>query len=108
MSAQLHEGLKPIRVSPLTETWQGSFRNIVSPNPHPFPADTSDEGTLVHVDAALPLRSLLATLGKRASRAKGSIPTERSEAGKARGLSRLASRGGARKEPSTGGPGIRT
>lgn len=35
----------------------------------------------MHVDAALPLRSLLATLGKRASRAKGSIPIERSEAG---------------------------
>lgn len=54
----------------------------------------------MHVEASLPPRSLLATLWKRASRPRVSIPIKSSEpgAGQCRtgGLSGLASRGGAR------------
>lgn len=52
----------------------------------------------MHVEAPLPLRSLLATLWKRASRARGSILPERSEPGARQGKRsfQVSKSGGAR------------
>lgn len=74
---------KPPRSLLLMETWQMLSRNVISfSKAHSSLTDSSDEGTLLHVDTPAPLRSLLATPWKRARRSRGLSPiASRSQAG---------------------------